>query len=413
MRNNLYSAVGVKYFPEYDIYMPYGYYQNYYKQQALELVLDEFYKGFETVHAGALSAVVGVGNYLTRNFRQKIILDNDNTMPSYVRSGLTNYKRKGMSRPKTVKSAQKASKRASMNRKNKKARKVAKKVVSKSIAGVSKQIDELRKKVGVTLSKHVYKKAEAGSSLQSLVGRCSHTLIEPVTPTKLEGYMANFRFFNPSAPSTLVTSDISSGTYAKDVKVKNIHSKLHFSVVNMTPVHLRVYLCKPKRDTATTPLEEYTNGIADQVITASIDETDALLYITDIERVRENWEIDCVLDKVLPNGSIETVSHNTGEFDYDPSHTDSETVKYQKRNKAFAWVIRCEGTLGHDNTTPFARTLLNVDGVDYMHTIKADFEYDAGIQLNDIYISENRAQTGTSFITGVPVIPDNIAPNSL
>lgn len=352
-----------------------------------------------------LSTGVAQGNFLTRNFRQKTFLDNNMAGPK-------NYKSKGMSKAKVVKKGTKPkskprSKAVAMNSKNKTNVKTKAVAPKNSIKGVNQQLVAIKKALAPLTATHLYKRCDATAITASAMGKCAHTLIEPLTPTLIETYMANFRFFDPNV-SGLVTKDYSTGTYAKDVTVKNIHSKLNFGLTNNTPAYVRIYLCKAKRDTANSPIDDYTNGIADQVISAG-STTSALLYLTDIERVRENWDIDCVFDQLVVNGQQWSVSHNTGEFKYDPAVVDSESQKYQKRHKAFAWVVRVEGTIGHDNTTPFARTIANVEGVDCTHTIKADFVYDAGVQLNDIYITENRASSGTSIIVGVPCVPDNIA----
>lgn len=348
-----------------------------------------------------IATAVGVGNFLTRNYRQKNI-GNDYTMPTFVRTGLTNYRKSIKTKPKTVKGA-----KAKAQKKIAQRRSTAPKKAGKNIQAINKQIKDLRKAVNVDLSTHTYKRTDTPAYAQSLIGRCNHLLVDVNTVSKIETMIANLRFFNPSAPATLVTVDAGSGTYSRDYKITNIHSKLIFRNNYNVPAHVKVYLCKAKKDTATSPLTEYTSALTDSVITASVDETSPLMYITDMERVKENWDISVEFDQVLPSGGQGEVSHNTGEFSYDPSDADTNTNAYQKKNKAFAWVIRLQGVLGHDTTSPNARTLL-VSALDYYNTVKAVIKYDAGTQLDDYYITESRSTTGTTLITGVPVIPDNI-----
>lgn len=394
-------------------WLPRGYFMN----KILDDALLDYYAPFyhNAIGTGLETALgIGVGNFLTRNFRQKIIFDNNivQTMPSNKSVSVAQLRGKLYTKLKNSKPASKAVARNRPNRKSKKTPKSQRKFANKkTIQGLGQQVKEIRKMINVPLSTHVRKLVDTPTSIASLVGRCNHVVVEPVTPTKIETAMDSFRFFNPSAPATLITADYSSGTYMKDVKIKNIRSKLVFRLTNNTPAYLRVYLCKPKNDTALTPLSEYTAALADQVVTAGVDETDALLYITDMEKVRENWEIDCVIDKLLVNGQTEIATHNTGEFTYDPSATDGVVQAYQKRNKSFAWLIRVEGPLGHDTAAPNARTLLNVEGMDYQHFTKYEFQYDSGgAQLNDISIVENRSQSAAAatLVTGVPVVPDNM-----
>lgn len=299
-------------------------------------------------------------------------------------------------------------KRPGQSTKNKKNRKVRKRYPTLHPKGLNKQIQDLRKAVNMDKSTHIYKSCDTGV-FSSSTGRCSHSAINANTVSKLETYLANLEYYDPSTPGTLLTASGATGTYSRDFKFKNIHSKLTFSNNYMVPARLKVYCCKAKIDSSTGVITTYTEGITDQVITAGADETDALLYLNDIERVKENWDVDCVLDVLLHAGQMAEISHNTGEFNYDPSHVDSFADTYQKQYKAFEWIIRLESVLGHDSNTPYQRTLSSVE-LDYQHFIKADIEYDAGIQLNRIFIDDNRGQTPVgSILVGVRPISDNVS----
>ena len=254
----------------------------------------------------------------------------------------------------------------------------------------------------------MYKYVSAGT-LKSLVGRCNHYSFTGASVADLETACANLRFFDPAAPATLVTANPNTGTYARDITFKNFYAKLLVRNNYQTPVRIKIYLCKCKNDSSNSVLTTYTNAITDQVINAGVDETDALIYLTDIERVKENWSIDCVVDKVLEPGQEASASHSTGEFKFDPSHFDLNTDNYQKQYKSFEFMIRMEGVLGHD-TVQSEQTLI-LAGIDLELFRKADIVYNSGgADLDDIYISEGRIQAFTTGgVVSLKPVADNIA----
>lgn len=301
-------------------------------------------------------------------------------------------------RPKKV-----VPKKKPTNRKNKK------NIKAKSPMTLQKQISQIAKKVNLQTSKHTYRYAAASYCVAN-VGECDHVEITPVTPTLLETYTDNLEFFNPAAPGTLTVGDPSAATYSHDIKFKNIHSKITVKNNFMVPANVKVYLCIAKSDQPDNLITQYLAGIADTVVTGGADAESSLVYLTDIERLREQWDIDCVIDKHLPCGHQASASHNTGEFNYDPSQNDSETA-YQKQNRYFVWVVRVQGDLGHDSTNVTTEIGLVSAGVDIMWEAKAEILYDSGgVQLNRVSFNDQRRTSAftNSGLTGVPVIPDNI-----
>lgn len=301
----------------------------------------------------------------------------------------------------------KASYKKATNRKN-----VVKKPLSKrsysSTKSLAKEVKSLKQAINSINSTHTYKWCFT-SSLKSLIGRCNHTSWG-FSSNAIETFSANLRFYDPAAPATLVTADPNTGTYARDINFKNVYVKLLMRNNYQVPARVKVYLCKVKNDTNDAILTTYTNAITDQVINASVDETDALIHLTDIERVKENWNIDCVVDKVLEPGQEATASHSTGSFAYDPSHLDQNSDIYQKRFKSFIFVVRVEGVLGHDTTVATEQSLL-LAGVDTMLSYKSVIEYNSGgADLDDIYIKEDRIQSFTNGgVASLKPIADNIA----
>lgn len=348
------------------------------------------------VHTGgvkglAIPTAVASGNFQTRQFRQKYFIGNNYNMPfNYGKQGLTNYRKK--IKPKAGTTAKNLRvKEARQNKKNVKA--------------LGQQIAKLHKAIKADRSTHIYKKLTS-SDLDSAIGLCNHTYFAPNRVSELEVAIANLRYYDPSNPATLLTASGATGTFSRDIHIKNAHSKLRFRNNYQVPARVKVYLCLTKHDTNDHPITTYEAGITDQVISGG-DSTTPAIYLNDIEVVKEAWKIDCVFDKVLMPSFEGSVSHSTGAFEYDPAHTDTDSTAYQKRYKAFAWVVRLEGVCGHD-TVADQQTLLPAS-LDIESFYKVDIVYDAGINLNDIYVSDTRGTTFTNsgVVSSFPVA-DNI-----
>lgn len=272
---------------------------------------------------------------------------------------------------------------------------------------VRKDVKALKAKVNADQATHTYKELGAGE-VQALAGQVEYTQEAISSVSNLEAWIANLRYYNPSNPTVLTTASGASGTFHREIHFSNIYSKLELRNNYQVPCRVKVYLCRPKSDTNIVPMTYYTNGIADQVISAGADQQTAGLYLTDINTFNQQYSVVCKKDVILDAGAMCFATHNTGRFKYDPSLTDSHTSGYQTKYKACLWIIRVEGILGHDSASAQDfNTLLG--SVDYQFIHIAKIEYDAGVGLNDIYIQDNRNSftSGSGLVSSKPVA-DNI-----
>lgn len=344
---------------------------------------------------------VGYGQYKNRHFRQKYFLGSGyNDM---YRSQLINY------RSRMPRAKQSTNRKNKSNVPKKQSRKVHRaKSTRKNITALANQVKDIRKTLKQDKSKHTHRYADSGI-ISSLDAECDHVALNPVTTARLEGATDGLRYFDPAVPGTLLTADSTTGAYSHDVVFKNVHSKLEVRNNYQVPARIKIYCCVAKSDGDHSPIEVYTNALPDQCVTAGADAESIMMFLTDIERVTEQWNIDCVVDKVLEGGQMASASHNTGEFHYDPSHQDTETTVYQKIRKSFCWVVRIEGVIAHD--TAQAEYGISRASVDYNLVNKYEIIYDAGINLNDFSFNETR---DTAFTNAPPVVSlkpvaDNIA----
>lgn len=348
-------------------------------------------------------AVVGAAQFANRKTRQKYFLGEGYMLRNYNKQSHRKYKRSSKGAPTNRKNV------SNQKRRNPRGygKHLFKKATKADIAALGNQVRSINKAIKRDLSTHIHRACTADRLLTGSPGIAGNVAVDVVSAASLQLYMANLRYYDPATPGTLVTANPAVPTFSHDVVFKNIYSKVEFRNNYQVPCDIKVYLAKCKHDTNDPLLTTYAAGITDQVNSSgSPSATSMLLYYSDIERVTEQWDLDCVIDKRLEPGQEAECSHSTGEFSFDPSHYDSDTTAYQKQFKAFQWVVRLTGVLGHD-TAQDEQTTLNA-GVDYQYMTKVEIHYDAGINLNDIFIDENRA---TSFTTGGVVSLKPLADN--
>lgn len=255
----------------------------------------------------------------------------------------------------------------------------------------NKMIRKLQKTVQSDIAHHTYKYTDSVAHT-SPVGQCAHLQFGKLDSAGLESACANLRFYNPATPSTLTTASAVAGTYSRKVHFDSYTVSLTARNNYMVPCRLRFYLCTPKSDTSVGVLSYYSDGIADQVISGST--TSPMLYLTDINLVKDAYNVKCVKNVTLEAGKEVTASHTVKDIAYDPSMYDTHAVVFQKKYKAFAWIVRVEGVPAHD--TVASQYGLSASGVDLDAKIIAKISYDAGIKLDDISYVDDRDTTFTN-----------------
>lgn len=257
-----------------------------------------------------------------------------------------------------------------------------------------KQVKQIRKELQSDSARHVYKLL-ASDKVLCAVNQSNYADFPMVTGTLLEAYMANLRYYDPAVPGTLVTASGATGTYQREIHFKNVNANLELRNNYQVPCKVKVYLVKPKSDTNIAPTTYYNNAIADQLIGGAGSITTNGIYPTDLRPFMAQWSIKCLKDVVLDAGSTIVVSHNTGSFNYDPSLFDSHALDYQTKFKSFGFLVRVEGVIGHDTSVATEQTTLQ-GGVDSSTTLRAEIIYDAGVILDDLYLSNLRDATFTN-----------------
>lgn len=229
----------------------------------------------------------------------------------------------------------------------------------------------------------------------------------------LELAMNQLRYYDPSDPANLTLSNPSTGTYTRIINVDSVSSKLTLRNNYIVPAKIKVYLCTVRKDTNSDPVSWYANGIADEAFlntaTAGVPDatsgTDPLLYLTDIRQVTEMWNVKLLKSTILQAGHQCSVSHSVGGIRYDPALYDVHSLAFLKSNKAFCFVVRVEGVIGHTETLQMATSAA---AVDVFWDTKYVFRYEGGSSVRDISTDDNQSATITgSLFIGNDAVADN------
>lgn len=224
-----------------------------------------------------------------------------------------------------------------------------------------------------------------------------------ITVSAIETAMAGLRYFD-SATNALVTANPATGTYQRDMLVKETYVSMLCRNNYQVPCRITIYVCLPKVDTNISPLSYFTSGLTDQ---GNPTATSPLVHLTDSQIFNENWRIGKSISKLLSPGQEVSLSHSGKSFEYDFSQVDTHGQAFQRRYNCMAFITRVEGVIGHDSVETDEQGFLQA-GVDCEINTKYVFHYDAGKDLHDIFIDDNASTfTNTGLVSSKPV-SDNL-----
>jgi len=269
---------------------------------------------------------------------------------------------------------------------------------------LKEQVKAIQKEIKTNQATLVYKEIGTGRNVQSAVNQQTLGPLTQVTMGSYETVLAELRFFNPSVPGTLIQGSGASGTYERSYHFKSVYSKV--SLVNnyQIPVKVKLYCCVPKEDTNIIPITAFTNGLAD---VGNPSNTSPYLDLTESPQFNKLWKIHKSVKKILQPGQVCKSSVNFKDIMYNPSIFDSHALDYQKKYKTFNWFVRITGVLAHDTAVTTEQSLAPC-GVDFLTQTNYTVEYDAGVDLKWITISDT---SDASFTNGAVVSSKPVADN--
>lgn len=211
--------------------------------------------------------------------------------------------------------------------------------------------------------------------------------------TSIENCLAQLRYYDPTTPGSLVTSNFNSGTYQKEVIIDYQSLKVNMMANYNVPVKYVAYFVDVKEDTSITALTAFTNGIPKMSNTTS---NSIWISPSDVPLFKDLWTIKKTIKGIIPPGTVKSFYMKGGRFSYDPSLYDSHTLLFQKKFKARGIMIRIFGQIGHDNA------VLNEVGrcdteCDVESIKKYNIKYNAGADIEFVYIAD-----GSDNFTNAP-----------
>lgn len=285
------------------------------------------------------------------------------------------------------------------------------KKVNDKLNKLSTALVELRKSEDASLGKMTWRQ-ENSTSIASATYNYQATDIQQANDiSTIESIIANLKYFNPSAPATLITADNASGTFQRNVWLKSLTTKLTMRNNFKTDCHVKVYLCKVKDDTSLNALTAWTNGLADGGNVLGVSARNN--YPTDYSLFNDLYATKVLVNQYLSAGQSIECSHTEKDINYDPAVVDSHADLYQKTYKNYQFLILVNGTVMHDSAN-LAEIGFGKCGVDLVKKITAVVKYDAGINLSYVHVINSvNGFTTTGFgVQSLKPTSNNIAYNA-
>lgn len=269
---------------------------------------------------------------------------------------------------------------------------------------LAKKVAVIARDVKSNIGIHIKRERNCGRMICS-VTESEHAVFTATSIAILAQSLTNLKYFNPAAPATLITVDADLGAYHRDILFKSIYNTIVCKNNYQTDVVCTVYYCENKKDTDLDCLTAWTNGLAD---VGNPSSSSRLVYLTDSYEFKDLWKISKRKVKTLKPGMTLECSFGYKATEFDPALIDNHNLDFQKRFRGSQWVVRLEGTLGHDTVVTTERGSLQC-GVDietgFVHVI----HYAAGVDLKTIEVEDNCSTTFTNEgVQGQRPIPDNI-----
>lgn len=260
--------------------------------------------------------------------------------------------------------------------------------------GLKNQVKELKRLAESDMGTHIDRVRETDRTLVASVNQKQFAQANLINCSKIETALSNLKYYDPTAPTTLVTASAASGSFQKEFLVETAHCKFHFRNNYQIPARVCVYICRPKSDTSIGPFSAFTSGLTD---VGGPSATSPLVYPTDSEQFNDLWTSVKTKKVLLQPGSEFSMTHSAKSFQYDPSYFDSHNLEFIKKYGACAILISVEGVIGHDTTADEQGTLLA--GIDWYTDCTYKIKYAAGADIKQVVVTNN----SDSFTNG-PVI---------
>lgn len=272
-----------------------------------------------------------------------------------------------------------------------------------TMRALKSQVRTLSKKTNESLSELTYRSITA-YKLQSGVDSQAVGQEHLCGVSNLEAVLAQAKFYDPTNPGTLITSNLSTGGYSRKVTFKSCHMRVDLRNSYQVPVEIRVYSCGVSDDTDYTPSQAWTNSVGDSSNLTSITQP----YTYPSDSVAKNiWNYKLIKKRELRPGQHTTVSVNEKSFNYDPSVTDNHNLSYQRLfGHGRSMLIVVNSVLSHDTVAD--QQGLGAGAIDYCVRKRFVVQYNAGgPSIKYLYYSNGMDNIFTNGAVTGNMVTDN------
>lgn len=267
---------------------------------------------------------------------------------------------------------------------------------------ICKEVRKLKKAVAADTGMHI-QRYTAAARLTAQVNAIGQSYSGNMTVSDFENVLAQLRYYDPAAPSSLVQASGATGSYHKVFFFTSVTGKLTIRNNYQVPCMFRVYRVRVKADTNIDPHTAYTNGLAD---VGNPSSTSPYVFPSDSPQFNDLWDIEKSYTGYLQPGSQRSFSYTVVDVHYDPSLVDSHAQVYQRANKCTMWLLRVQGVLQHDTvvTTEFTT---GQAGFDFQSETIYKVKYPAGADIKYVHIDNALASSFTNGGVTSQIVVDN------
>lgn len=284
-----------------------------------------------------------------------------------------------------------------------KAYKTSKTKIVKRQKNLASQVRQLRRIAESDMGTHIHRIRNTTRIISAVNGiRMDSKILNSFT--NIEAVIAELRYYNPSAPTTLLNASGATGSYQKEFFFKRVYCNVEARNNYQVPCKVTLYLIQSKDDTSIVGSSSITNGLTD--VGSGLVYTDALLYPTDSPQFVDLYRIVKSVKAELKPADKLSISVDCGSFQYDPSLSDSHALEFQRRFKDMQVLVRLEGVIGHDSVADEQGILQGA--VDVVYDTTYEVNYAAGADIKYITLDNNASSFTNGGLVSSHPVSDNI-----
>lgn len=220
-----------------------------------------------------------------------------------------------------------------------------------------------------------------------------------LTKSGIETAMANGRFYNPSVPGTLITADLSTGTYSRIIKCRG-HQRMR--VANNTTVgyYCDIYVFECKDDSDTLAGAAWDAGLTD---VGGLSSSSSMSFIEDSALLKSLWRKKLKKTYYVAPGEEVSCSWTSPYFLYNPANKDVDTDAYQRSFHTFEMLAVLRGKICHSAATT-TNVKIGDQAADVSIYREYEFRYDSGgPPLKYIVATDNQPAVSDERYANMPI----------